>query len=346
MTMYGLYQPYKVDRPLTSVERKLQLKQGKRKKTEYINCESSVISINSTYLDTVDKFYSKKGIDSIWALSIFLGSMSLIIYVLIRGVLAISSEGYTPLIRMIIGSLFVSLFTAFGAYFVFKEWFRWTHYPIRFNRKNGMVYVFRTNGTVLSVAWKDIFFTQSKDPGPLNEWCIRGHILDESGETVLETFSLGVCENKEYLPEYWEFIRCYMEEDVVPHLADLVVFCPPVENRKEGFIFGFQLLIYMESRIEWLFLPVMLPLSIIGGIVRYIASQTSKIPQWPQDIQDACNVDPLDPVNVSAASNPKDMWRLILANQTHENWQALYKRREAATKKIIECLDALDKDKE
>lgn len=339
MTMYGLYQPYKVDRPLTKGERNLQLKQGRRQKTEYINSGQSVIRLNSTCLETVDKFYNKKGIDSLWALLVFISMVAIIIYALVRGVMEISSQGYMPLIKMVIGSLFISFFAAFGAYFVFKEWYRWTHYPIRFNRKNGMVYVFRTNGTVLRAPWTDIFFTRSKDPGPLREWCIRGHILDKCGETVRETFSLGVCENKDSLAEYWEFIRCYMEEDVVRELADLVVLCPPVENRKEGFVFGFQTLIYMESRIEWLFLPVMLPLSLIGAVARYIASQTSKIPRWPQDIEDACRMEPGDPVSVSAADNPKDMWRLVLANQTYTDWQKLYARRETATKKIIETLD-------
>ena len=337
MTMYGLYQPYKVDRPLTKGERNLQLKQGRRQKTEYINSGQSVIRLNSTCLETVDKFYNKKGIDSLWALIVFIGSLSIVFYAFFRGVFFLLPVH--GIVKIFLTSLIPIPITLFGAYFVFKEWCRWTHYPIRFNRKNGMVYVFRTNGAVLHAPRTDIFFTRSKDPGPLREWCIRGHILDKRGETVRETFSLGVCGNKDSLAEYWEFIRCYMEEDVVRELADLVVLCPPVENRKEGFVFGFQTLIYMESRIEWLFLPVMLPLSLIGAVARYIASQTSKIPRWPQDIEDACRMEPGDPVSVSAVDNPKDMWRLVLANQTYTDWQKLYARREAATKKIIEILD-------
>lgn len=82
-----------------------------------------------------------------------------------------------------------------------------------------------------------------------------------------------------------------MEEDCVEDLAELVVICPPVENRKEGFVFGLQNLFYVESRMEWLFLPVTLLLNIDGSVARYISMQTSKIPQWTQEVQDACKPD-------------------------------------------------------
>ena len=325
MTMYGLYQPYKINRPLTKEEKNNQFKQGKHRKVKALYCGESVIRMNSTYLETVDKFYKNKGVDSLWALMIFFGFIGILLYVIFRGftdLIAIHGLG-----KFSFACLMVLPFIAFGGYFVFKEWFKWTHYPIRFNRQNGMVYVFRTNGTVLSAPWKVIFFTQEKEPGPLREWCIRGHILDKDGETVLETFSLGICGAKGLLPGYWEFIRCYMEEDLTSELVDVIIVCPPIENRREGFVFGFQSLIYMYSRIEWIFLIWMLPMSIVGSIARYIASQTSKIPQWPQEVLDACKPDVDDSVNVSADNNPKDMWRLVFANQKYENWKMLGKVR-------------------
>ena len=338
MTMYGLYQPYKVNRPLTKQEKNNQFRQGRYRKVKYFNCARSVIRMNSTYLETVDKFYARKGQDNAWWLIVFLMTVGIILYVFIRSVMDIPRGGYPLFWRMMIGCLLFSGLTIFTGVMVFKEWFKWTHYPIRFNRQNGMVYVFRTNGTVLSAPWKEIFFTQEKDPGPLREWCIRGHILDKDGEMVLETFSLGFCENKASLPEYWEFIRCYMEEDCVEDLAELVVICPPVENRKEGFVFGLQNLFYMESRLEWLFLPVTLLLNIDGSVARYIAMQTSKIPQWPQEVQDACKPDIDDSVNVSADNNPKDKWRLVFANQKYEDWKTLYEKMECATNRIHAAL--------
>ncbi|MBW7748871.1 DUF6708 domain-containing protein [Enterobacter roggenkampii] len=336
MTMYGLYQPYKINRPLTKEEKNNQFKQGKHRKVKALYCGESVIHMNSTYLEIVDKFYKNKGVDSLWGLMIFVGFIGILLYVIFRGVTdLIAMHG---LGKFSLACLMVLPFIAFGGYFVFKEWFKWTHYPIRFNRRNGMVYVFRTNGTVLCAPWKEIFFTQEKEPGPLREWCIRGHILDKDGEMVLETFSLGICGAKGLLPGYWEFIRCYMEEDLTSELADIIIVCPPIENRREGFVFGFQNLIYMYSRMEWISLIWMLPMSMVGSIARYIASQTSKIPQWPQEVLDTCKPDVDDSVNVSADNNPKDMWRLVFANQKYENWKMLVERHEVVLSKINDIL--------
>ena len=65
MTMYGLYQPYKVNRLLTSEEKNNQFKQGKHRKVKALYCGESVIRMNSTYLEIVYKFYKNKGVDSL-----------------------------------------------------------------------------------------------------------------------------------------------------------------------------------------------------------------------------------------------------------------------------------------
>jgi len=336
MTMYGLYQPYKVNRKLTRTEKNYRLRQGTPCKVKSLNCGESVIRMNSTYLETVDKFYKEAGTNTWWAAMIFFGCLAVFLFITFR-----FFSDLLPgmgVIKAFLGCMIPLSFMIFGGCFLLKEWFAWTHYPIRFNRRNQAVYIFRTDGTVLSVPWKEIYFTQDKEPGPLREWCIRGHILNKDGETVLETFSLGVCENKESLPEYWEFIRCYMEEDLVAELAELVVICPPIENRKEGYLFGLQNLIYMDSRFGWIYFPFKLPLQLEASVCRYIASQTSKIPRWPQDVLDACRPDADDPVNVSAANNPKDMWRLVFANQSLTNWQEKYERMATATNRIHAAL--------
>ncbi|WP_336222121.1 DUF6708 domain-containing protein [Citrobacter amalonaticus] len=246
---------------------------------------------------------------------------------------------------MAVRSFFIVVLFVIGCFFsrfLFKEWFRKTHYPIRFNRKNQMVYVYQVNGEVLSVPWNKIFFTTASSKGAMPEWGIDGHILADDGETVVNTFSLAVSVmgSKKLLSEYWEFIRCYMEEACVEDLADLVTLCPPVENRKEGYIFGLQYLLKMDSRLEWIFLPLMLPLDFLASLSRYIAMQTSKIPQWPQEVLDACQPDHHDPINISAASNPAHLWRYVLANEKREEYEARYTRQAAAYARIKEKLAA------
>ncbi|MIE71829.1 hypothetical protein EL06_21010 [Salmonella enterica subsp. diarizonae] len=223
-----------------------------------------------------------------------------------------------------------------------KEWFRKTHYPIRFNRKTQMVHIYKVSGEILSVPWGYIFFAPAQSVGVTKEWGIDGHILADDGETVVDTFSLAVSltAGKKLLGEYWEFIRCYMEEDCVADLADIVTLCPPVENRKEGYIFGLQYLLKMDSRLEWIFLPIMFPLDLLASIGRYIAMQTSKIPQWSQEVLDACQPYPDDPINVSAANNPEHLWRYVLANEKREEYETRHARQTAANERIKTKLDA------
>ncbi|QHM71903.1 DUF6708 domain-containing protein [Mixta intestinalis] len=338
MSVYGLYQPYKVNRPLTRSERNHRLQQGTPIKVKSFNCGESVIRMNSTYLETVDKFYKDGGTNTQFFALMFFMLASIYLYAVFHSFFLSGKEIIDIFIDVAVISVPMFGFLFWFGHLLLKEWFKWTHYPIRFNRKNKMVYVFRTNGTVLTAPWKDIWFTQDKEPGPLREWTIRGHILDKDGETVLETFSLGICENKESLPGYWEFIRCYMEEDVVQELADLVVLCPPIEDRKEGYIFGLQNLLYMESRLEWIYFPFMLPLNVEASVCRYITSQTGKIPRWPQEVLAACEPAADDPVNVSAADNPKNMWRLVFASEPIRVWRKRYKRMEDATNRIHDAL--------
>lgn len=104
-------------------------------------------------------------------------------------------------------------------WFLRKEFFRHTHYPIRFNRNNRMVYVFRLDGTVLAVPWDEVFFTLC--PAQMRGvWEVRGHVLAEDQNTVKETFVLSyygqlsktelACtgtkiEESDHVRRHWEF---------------------------------------------------------------------------------------------------------------------------------------------
>ncbi|WP_331710064.1 DUF6708 domain-containing protein, partial [Mangrovibacter phragmitis] len=110
---------------------------------------------------------------------------------------------------------FIVVLLLFGR-ILLKEWFRYTHYPVRFNRKTRQVHIFQVSGEIITVPWNKIYFTTNRQR--LNE-CIVGHILAEDNDTVLNTFSFGHVGTRDELSRYWEFIRCYMEEDCVAELA-------------------------------------------------------------------------------------------------------------------------------
>ncbi|WP_317982547.1 DUF6708 domain-containing protein [Tenebrionicola larvae] len=292
--------------------------------------------MNSVWLETVCKYYAGKGIPS----SLVGLLCAFVIYFAIASVFLTFSDVFNGDYSNWKGRVFLILLLLISIYllskFILKEWFRKTHYPIRFNRKKQMIYVYQVNGQVLSAPWVEVFFTRATPGGAIPSWGIDGHILAQDGETVVNTFSLAVSVrgSSKLLSEYWEFIRCYMEEDCVEDLAELVALCPPVENRRESFTFGLQYLMKMSSRLEWIFLPVMLPLDLLAGVARWVAMQTSAIPQWPQAVQDACVTEPDDPVNVSAANNPRHLWRYVLANEAREEYEARYARQTAANNRI------------
>jgi len=339
MNYTGLYTAHKLNRPLTDQEKNGRFYQGKRRRVNTINDEASVIRMNSTNLETVCKYYSGTGVSSSL---IFVLSFSIFVMVAYGFGYATIETVYGNRNFPLIGGFIALAFTAAIEFFLIrlliKEWFRKTHYPIRFNRRNQMVYVYKVSGEILSVPWKDILFTPAKSLGRTSEWGIDGHILAEDGETVIDTFSLAVSltAGKKLLGEYWEFIRCYMEEDCVQELSEFVTLCPPVEKKKEGYIFGLQYLMKMNSRLEWIFLPVMFPLDLLASFSRYIAMRTSKIPQWPQEVLDACQPEHDDPIDVSAANNPKHLWRYVLANEKRDVYEARYARQKMA----YECIKA------
>ncbi|OCQ51512.1 hypothetical protein Ppb6_03311 [Photorhabdus australis subsp. thailandensis] len=336
-----LYNPYKLNRPLTWVEKHDQLCQGKptqitAKYGLYIVDHDTVIRMNSTYMETVDKYYREKGFVSSLTATLFFYFLGLSLFFDVDTIFRCFNGDYKSLPGFFIYQPFGVFFLYFSGKFILKEWFAKTHYPIRFNRKTQMIHVYRFDGTVLSVPWKEVFFTPTIGGGKWPEWSISGHILADDQETVLETFSLGLSGSLEVMPGYWEFIRCYMEEECLPEQADIIALCPPIEKQKESYIFGLQYLIRMGSRLDWLFGFMILSVALITSVARYIAMQTSKIPQWPQEVEEACQVDPDDPINVSAANNPVHLWRYVLANQTREERRALHDRQLSAYTRLQE----------
>jgi hypothetical protein len=94
----------------------------------------------------------------------------------------------------------------------------------------------------------------------------------------------------------WEFIRQYMEGDDrhIGKLANMVVQVADVAERRETPVEIFRRVVTSHtgwSPIALLFIP--LALMFYPG--RFIAMYTSKIPQWPKEIEDTCQFAPNDP---------------------------------------------------
>jgi len=318
MDYYGLYPKYKTNRPLNDEEKKNQLIQADPimlKNNREMVSDASVVRINSIYLELIDKYYGQKGFASFFMIFIIL----MVSFALISIICAIVNwcdfiwNGVWALIFFIgimVPMILISI------YLIKTEWFAWTHYPIRFNRKQQLVHVHRLNGTVFTVPWDEVFFTTglSHAKGPTKAWYISGHVLADDGITVMETFCLPASHliRKELL-RHWEFIRRYMEEGPEA-VVDAVDLCMPVDGRREGYTFGLLRLLMNFSGSTILLFPLTFPVCLVLSISRYIAMQTSKIPVWPPEVEAQCQIDPHDPINLSAATNSAHLWRDLFIN--------------------------------
>ncbi|HEY9097424.1 MAG TPA: DUF6708 domain-containing protein [Thiobacillus sp.] len=308
MDNLGLLLKFKINRPLTEQERTSQVMQDKRLKVEPLN-QLSTIRMNSTYLEMVDKYFGEKGFVTLFAVVMVVIITGFLIYLVSISVHRFDSlptgEKWEEILFLAIFFVMFLPFILIAVWLFRKESFAYTHYPVRLNRKNGKIYVFRLDGTVLAMPWKDVFFTVGKGRPRSTYDDIRGHVLDADGVTIKETFALSDYDklSKEelsaypdnvqethHLFRYWEFVRRYMEEGP-KNLLDHVDVVMPIAHSREG-VWNSFLRLNTGWAGGWI---IALPFTLLAWPFRVLAMRTSKIPQWPQWVEDECQVDPNDP---------------------------------------------------
>ncbi|MFD1804715.1 DUF6708 domain-containing protein [Mixta tenebrionis] len=281
--------------------------------------DTAVIHFSSGYMEIVDKWYSVKG----FLTGPALGAVVLCCW-------SVTDFSSTMIREYLLGHQREFFFWGFGTGVVIisfllawlfslmlrVECFRWTHYPVRFDRKNRRVHVFSTDGDIYSAPWDEIFFTTgcyTKTRFKRKHYDIRGHVLAEDRKTVLRTFTLPVsAARREELYANWEFVRRYMEEgpEAVAHVLKLM---PPVEGRREGIFFGYWYLMLSAAYGAPLFLvPFLMALYLTAWPFRLFAMYSCKIPRWSAEVEAQCVIAPDDPWDISAVHNPRPLWRWML----------------------------------
>jgi hypothetical protein len=300
-------------RPLTAQDREWHL--SVKVSSAAPHASGRIIRVNSTYLELVDGIYPNRGMMS--SFGIF--SMGLFTYALLAiaySVIFLSylnpdwdhQDEFTMLGFMI--PLVVLLLLLIAGTIAFNrtigEWFRYTHYPMRFNRENRMVYVFRGDGTVLEASWDDVYFTLrvNSQAFGVRTLGICGLVLKDP-QTVEEMFVFGYASSsREYCLRHWEFIRRYMEEGPRAVMAAPgLKYCLPIADKRETLYEGWLALV---SRDAWnpLFKWLMLPFHVLFFIGRLVCRVTSKVPLWPADVEAACAIAPGDPYVRDSSTNP------------------------------------------
>ena len=172
----GMVGAYKVNRPLNDSEKRHRFDVSKpcSQKPHY---ELSLIKLNSTFVECVDKWYSMRGFVAMGGFAL---AGVVIAGLLLVGDILLNPEYFLPASAVAI--LGISLLAA-SLYLLTRDAFTYTHYPIRFNRQNRQVYVFRRDGTVLKAGWKDICWTIYGQGVAANEGYVMGHILSDDKKT-------------------------------------------------------------------------------------------------------------------------------------------------------------------
>jgi len=309
MNYFGLFPKYRINRPLSKNEVKNHLSQKERLNVEPL-CQLCVIKMNSTFLESVDKWYGWRGSLLLFAIPVtallvwFTGAM---IFITISEADGWRLSSYDIEILLIVSSLMIPSFLA-AAWLLSKDWFSYTHYPIRFNRKKRLVHVFHTDGTVSTTPWDELYFTLGH-MRQLHEWEVRGHILEPNTSTIRETFALsytgplipcdidpgpGGPSKFDYVRAHWEFIRRYME-DGPEAVSSGVPFCMPLDGRRESIRVGTERVFANFASAPLLLYVVIVPFCALISVFRILAMRTSKIPVWPDDVEKDCEIEVDDP---------------------------------------------------
>ena len=306
MEYSGLIQKYKVNRPLTEEERSLQLKQ-KQKLDVVPHYAFSVIKLNSTYMEMADKYFGWRGFLTFGMIVCMLAALlfpGLVAFDLLTRTEVPTEEmkeaDFAAIIMIFVLFLPLVAVTIWG---LRKEAFHLTHFPIRLNRKTRLLHIFRPDrsGTILTVPWDEVFFTLCKGQ-VLGHWDIRGHVLDADNVTVKESFALGMpWVDQDVLRQNWEFIRRYMEHGP-QGIVDLAPMYLPIATHREPWVSGLQrlLLIVSGSLVGH---TILLPFFILFSFGRVIANHTSRIPQWPAEIEATSQIEPGDPFERDERNN-------------------------------------------
>ncbi|WP_065187180.1 DUF6708 domain-containing protein [Enterobacter cloacae] len=323
MDYYGLFPKFKVNRSLNDEEREHQLKQHQTTELDGQSLfpDMKVITLNSRYLELVDKYYSAKGFGGLIAAISFLGFSLFYLVVLIGTIPNLRWKFSGNEKELLIFTLMLVPAILFSFKLLKTEWFAWTHYPVCFDRKNRLVHVFRLNGSTYSVPWDNVFFTTGlshrKDAN--KDYYISGHVLADDNKTVIDTFCLPATHSdRKQLERHWEFVRRYMEEGP-ESVIGVVDFCLPIAKKREGYRFGLLYLLSGFNGAPLFLFPLLFVLAFIFSVPRYLAMVTSRVPVWPVSIESLCGFDKDDPYRVDASGNPEHPWRSLFRKSSANN---------------------------
>jgi len=284
--------PYLVDRSLTDAER-LGIQSITRSSPVDPKAQWTTCAVNDAYLEAVDKFYAFRGFSTLFLLPLLFLALTMAVAFPLNLITNFEDfENHGNSYGAIALALSVLTVCGYGTYWmaktlISKEIFAYTHYPIRLNRKNRMVYVFRHNGPggVLAVKWNEVLWEIAHcKRSDASQHEIRGHVMYPDGVTVRDTFPLGVSDSLDVVQGQWEHFRRYMEGGAGQVKQQQLL---PLANRREPFWFGMR---RCAANLDLHPIVVLVTSPLWAGIgwVRWLIMRTCRVPRWPADVIEAC----------------------------------------------------------
>jgi len=294
---YGWTMPFKVNRPLTQMESDQALPKDGLPLARPEQ-RAGLICMNSTYIDWIDRRFPYRG-----TMNTFLASVCMLILIPFCAYanLVVYQDRFRVQhwwVLMLMGLPIYVMFWYIIKIAIRGEYFSYTYWPIRFNRKTRMVHVFRHNGAggTLSVPWDQVYFYIGEGKQRSDNVYIGGHILD--GDVVKDTFALGLDAPKNnVLPlfEMWEFIRCYMDEGpeaAGPHPLDRYIGLSVTPS-----LYNCQMMmdIYYLGELPRIARILAYPFVLLYTLTRWFVLRTCRKPVFPPEVEATCQVEPDDP---------------------------------------------------
>lgn len=286
---------FMINRPLNEYEREHRF-DIRKPTSDNVHYELSLIKLNSTFVECVDKWYSMRGF-----LAMAMAGFGAVMFCALGAAVFLAVKNADWFLALI--AIFPAIGIGVVTKFFFFDAFTYTHYPIRFNRQNRQVYAFRRDGTVLKAGWDELYWTIYGSGSRMADIFVAGHVMEADRLTVKETLALSVVTTaveagEQQLRNHFEFFRRYMEEGPGPVLNTLkptpLIMLPGIDHEKESWAFGWERLTLNANGfpvIQVLFQLIFFPTSLF----RWIVMRTSDIPQWPKWVEDECAIAQDDP---------------------------------------------------
>lgn len=296
-----LGRPYVIQRPLEIDEKHSALDRGVRQRVPPYEW-GSVLRLNSSYLELVDRRYRLRGmfytLAGLLVTSILAVATILLIESTARAALGGAMSTGDLAFSIFVGVIPCTLMTIFAWHVMVRyDVFRYTHYPIRFDRRNRVIYVFRApdEGGILEVPWEEAFFHIGVGANHSFVRDLRAHVLKDG--IITDTFTVGHYFDDtqiDRVKSLWEFIRRYMDEGpeaVGPDPLDRYVSTSTNQTLRNCYIHVASSLGAFAYSIRYAIFPIYMLLT----LSRWAVFKTCKRPVWPEHIERQCRIAPGDP---------------------------------------------------